>query len=84
MSLEVRLRCVISDELFLELGHRERPAVLEACHELAVISEDQILAVLLEVVFGELIHCLKYIGTVISCQAQSAEEGAQSWWTTLP
>jgi len=67
--LEVRVRGVVSDELFAELSHRERPGVLEACYELAIGSEDQILAVLDEVVFGELIHCYKYIGTLMCVQA---------------
>jgi hypothetical protein len=31
--------------------------VLEACNELAIKSEEQILAISVQVVFGELIHC---------------------------
>jgi hypothetical protein len=82
--VEVRVRGVVSDELFAELGHRERPGVLEACYELAIGSEEQVHAFLLEVVFGELIHCTKYIGTVNGCQAKSADEGHQLWKMTLP
>ena len=59
---------MISDELFAELGHRERAAILESSNKLAIGSEDQILAVLDEVVFGELIHCTKYSGTFIQLQ----------------
>ncbi len=82
--VEVCIGGVTGDELFLELSHRERARVLEACYELAIGSEDQILAVLLEVVFGELIHCYKYIGTLIRGQAKSADEGHQLWKMTLP
>jgi hypothetical protein len=70
--VEVSVRGVTSDELFAELSHRERARVLEACYELAIGSEKQVHAFLLEVVFGELIHCYKYIGTVNGRQAKSA------------
>jgi hypothetical protein len=43
--------------------------MLEACNELAIGSEEQVLPFPLEVVFGELIHCYKYIGTVNKAQA---------------
>jgi len=66
--VEVRVRGVIGDELFTELRHRERAAIFEACYELAIGSEEQVHAFLLEVVFGELIHCTKYIGTFIDRQ----------------
>jgi hypothetical protein len=84
VSLEVRVRGVVGDELFAELSHRKRSRVLEACYELAIGSEKQVHAFLLEVVFGELIHCYKYIGTLIGCQAKSALEGHQLWKMTLP
>jgi hypothetical protein len=42
--------------------------VFEASNEAAIQTEEQVLAVAVEVVFGELIHCYKYIGTVIRGQ----------------
>jgi len=68
VSLEVRLRGMVCDELFTELRHRKRTAILEASNKLAIESEEQIHAFLLEVVFGELIHCTKYSGTFIRGQ----------------
>jgi len=69
VSLEVGLRGVVSDELFTELRHREGPGVLEPCYKLTIRPEEQIMPFLLEVVFGELIHCTKYIGTFIRVPA---------------
>jgi hypothetical protein len=82
--VEVCIGGVTGDELFLELSHRERARVLEARYELAIGSEEQVLPFLLEVVFGELIHCTKYSGTFIGYQAKSADEGHQLWKMTLP
>lgn len=58
MLSEVLSGCVIGHELFAELHHGEGPAVLEACHEdgRTCANVEQILAILLEVVFGECIH----------------------------
>jgi len=53
---EVRLRCMIGHELLAKLRHGERPAMFEACNELAIGSEEQVLPFPLKVVFGELIH----------------------------
>ena len=57
---EVAVGGVVGDELFLELSHGEGPAVLEACNELAIRPEEQVLPFPLEVVFGELIHHIQY------------------------
>jgi hypothetical protein len=65
---KVAVGCVVGDELFLKLSHREGPAMLEASYETAIQSIEQILALTVKVVFGELIHCYKYIGTFIKRQ----------------
>jgi hypothetical protein len=53
---EVAIRGVRGDELLAKLSHGEGPAVFEASNEAAIQTEEQVLAVAVEVVFGELIH----------------------------
>ena len=53
---EVAVGGVRGDELLAELSHGEGPAVFEASYEAAIQTEEQVLAVAVEVVFGELIH----------------------------
>lgn len=64
--------CSRSFCLLAEPGHGEGPTMLETSHELTIGSEEQVLAVAVEVVFGELIHCCKYIGTLIRRQEHLA------------
>jgi len=54
---EVGFRGVVGDELLTKLAHREGCAIVfEARDKLAIGAEEQVLALLLEVVFTELIH----------------------------
>ena len=57
---EVAVRGVRGDELLAKLSHGEGPAVFEASYEAAIQTEEQVLAVAVEVVFGELIHHIQY------------------------
>jgi hypothetical protein len=60
LSLEVRLGGVVGDELLTELAHREGAAILEARYELTLRAPEQVLTLLAEIFFVELIHHIQY------------------------